>query len=83
MTGKYSNPFPQYTQSPSQLSTSASSMEGEDEEEQMLLQHRYLSECMGGVLPSALDLSHIKRALDAPCEVGGCVYELAWNHPSL
>ena len=49
----------------------------------LLLQHRYLSECMGGVLPTSLDLSRVERALDANCGAGGWVYELAWNHPSM
>ena len=80
---KYSDSFPEWTQPRSSLSANTSDMEDENEVEQLLLQHRYLSECMGGVLPAALDLSHVKRALDAPCSAGGWVYELAWNHPSM
>ena len=83
MAGKYSDGFTEWTQPRSQLPGNMAGIEDENEAGQMLLQHRYLSECMGGVLPAALDLSHLKRALDAPCGVGGWVYELAWNHPSL
>ena len=81
MAGKYSYAFPEWEQ-PHSLS-SAYTLDAEDENEMahLLLQHRYLSECMGGVLP--LDLSHVKRVLDANCDAGGWVYELAWNHPSL
>ena len=82
MAGNYSDTFPEWTQ-PQQSPVSSSDVEDENEVGQLLLQHRYLSECMGGVLPAALDLSHVKRVLDAPCGVGGWVYELAWNHPSL
>lgn len=80
---KYSDSFPEWTQPRSSLPANISDMEDENEVGQLLLQHRYLSECMGGVLPAALDLSHVKRALDAPCSAGGWVYELAWNHPSM
>lgn len=65
------------------LPISATDAEDDDETAQLLLQQRYLSECMGGVLPGALDLSQVKRALDANCGAGGWVYELAWNHPSM
>lgn len=81
--GKNSDSFPEWTQPKFQFPGSTSGIEDENEAEQLLLQHRYLSECMGGVLPAALDLSHMKHALDAPCGVGGWMYELAWNYPSL
>ena len=63
----------------------AYTLDGEDDNEitRLLLQDRYLSECMGGVLPASLDLSRVKRVLDAHCGAGGWVYELAWKHPSL
>ncbi len=81
--GKYSDTFPEWTQPKFQFPINTSGIEDENESGQLLLQHRYLSECMGGVLPAALDLSHLKRALDAPCGIGGWIYELAWNNPSL
>lgn len=83
MAGNHSNIFPQRTRQPSQPPVNTPGIEDANEVEQLLLQHRYLSECMGGVLPAALDLSQVKRALDAPCGAGGWVYELAWNHPSM
>ena len=55
----------------------------ESETTRLLLQHRYLSESMGGILPASLDLSQVKRVLDAGCGVGGWTYELAWKHPSM
>jgi len=61
----------------------ASTFSDEDEITRLLLQHRYLSECMGGVLPTSLDLSQVRRVLDVACGVGGWLYELAWNHPSM
>lgn len=83
MTGNYSDIFPEWIQPHPQLPVDTSDREDENEVGQLLLQHRYLSECMGGVLPDALDLSHMKRALDTPCGAGGWAYELAWNHPSM
>src|SRR5579859_341071 len=83
MAGKYSDFFPEWVQPHSQFPVNPSGIEDENEVGQLLLQHRYLSECMGGVLPAALDLSQVKRALDAPCGASGWVYELAWNHPSM
>ena len=81
MAGNYANAFPEWEQplSPPPVYT----LDGEDENEtaHLLLQHRYLSQCMGGALP--LDLSRVKRVLDANCGAGGWVYELAWNHPSM
>lgn len=58
-------------------------VEGDNEITRLLLQDRYLSECIGGVLPTSLDVSRVKRVLDAQCGAGGWVYELAWKHPSL
>ena len=83
MEGNHSDIFSQWTQPHSQPPVNTSGTEDENEVGQLLLQHRYLSECIGGVVPAALDLSHVKRALDAPCGAGGWVYELAWNHPSM
>ena len=55
----------------------------ENEVTRLLLQHRRLSEYMGGILPASLDLSQVKRVLDAHCGAGGWVYELAWRYPSM
>lgn len=81
MAGNYSYAFPEWEQ-PLSLPP-VYMLDGEDENEiaHLLLQHRYLSQCMGGALP--LDLSRVKRVLDANCGAGGWVYELAWNHPSM
>lgn len=83
MAGEYANIFPKWIEPHPSLPITTSDTEDDNEVRQLLLQHRYLSECMGGVLPSALDLSPVKRALDAPCGAGGWVYELAWDHPSI
>jgi Methyltransferase domain len=83
MAGNYSYAFPEWEQPRSLSPVYTFDEEDENEMAHLLLQHRYLSECMGGVLPTSLDLSHVKRVLDANCDVGGWVYELAWNHPSL
>jgi hypothetical protein len=83
MAGNYSDTFPEWVHPHSQLPFNTSDIADENEVGQLLLQHRYLSECMGGVLPAALDLSHMRLALDAQCGAGGWVYELAWNHPSI
>lgn len=82
MADNYSYAFPEWEQRHS-LPPVYNTFDVEDENEigHLLLQHRYLSECMRGALP--LDLSHVKRVLDANCGVGGWVYELAWNHPSM
>ncbi|HEV2580875.1 MAG TPA: methyltransferase domain-containing protein [Ktedonobacteraceae bacterium] len=53
------------------------------ESEHLLLLHRHLSECMGGILPAALDIARVKRVLDVECGAGGWVYDLAWRYPSL
>lgn len=55
----------------------------ENEVTRLLLQHRRLSECMGGILPASLELAQVKRALDANCGIGGWLYELAWRFPSM
>ncbi|TMF42634.1 MAG: class I SAM-dependent methyltransferase [Chloroflexi bacterium] len=55
----------------------------ENEVTRLLLRHRQLSECMGGILPASLDLTQVKRVLDANCGVGGWVYDLAWRYPSM
>lgn len=49
----------------------------------MSLIERALSEYMGGALPAALDLSHVRQALDVGCGVGGWIYEMAWRHPTI
>ena len=81
MTGNYSYAFPEREEPHSLSPVYTFDEEDENVMAHLLLQHRYLSECMGSVLP--LDLSHMKRVLDAHCDAGGWVYELAWNHPSL
>ncbi len=53
------------------------------ETDHLLMLHRHLSECMGGILPATLDLSRVKRVLDVECGAGGWVYDLAWRYPSL
>src|SRR5579859_8016282 len=56
----------------------------EDEETQLLLiQHRQLSELMGGVLPPLLEPLWGSRVLDMGWCVGGLVYEMAWRYPSV
>ena len=81
MAGNYSYIFPEWGQPHSMSPVFTFDEEDENEMAQLLLQHRYLSECIGGALP--LDLSHMKRVLDTNCGAGGWVYEVAWNHPSL
>ncbi len=83
MAGNYSYAFPEWEKLHSLSPVFTFDAEDENEMAHLLLQHRYLSECMGGVLPTSLDLSHVKRVLDVNCGAGGWVYELAWNHPSL
>jgi SAM-dependent methyltransferase len=82
MAGSYSNSFPEEEQHslPPVYNFNA---EDKNENTHLLLQHRYLSQCMGGALPASLDISRVKRVLDANCSAGGWVYELAWNHPSM
>lgn len=69
-------------QSPGDLEPSLAG--NEDEETQLLLvQHRQLSELMGGVLPPLLEPSWGSHVLDLGWCVGGLVYEMAWRYPSL
>ncbi len=49
----------------------------------LLLQHRQLSELMGGVLPHTLEPSWGSRVLVIGWGLGGLVYEMAWRYPSL
>lgn len=81
MAGNYAYAFPEWEQPHSLPPGYTFGVEDGNEMAHLLLQHRYLSECMGGILP--LDLLHVKRVLDANCGAGGWVHELAWNHPSL
>ncbi len=83
MTDNYSYAFPEGEQPHPLPPGYTFDAEDENEVAHLLLQHRYLSECMGGVLPTSLDLPRVKRVLDANCSAGGWVYELAWNHPSM
>jgi SAM-dependent methyltransferase len=55
--------------------------ENDAEIARLLLTHRYINEQLGGVLPSSLNLSHVERVLDVGCNVGGWVYDMAWQHP--
>jgi SAM-dependent methyltransferase len=64
--------------------SSGSSLPGnEDEVAYLLLQHRQLSELMGGVLPPSLEPSWGSRVLVIGWGFGGLVYEMAWRYPSL
>jgi SAM-dependent methyltransferase len=63
---------------------SMSSLPGnETEVAQLLLQHRQLSELMGGILPPILEPSWGSRVLVIGWSLGGLVYEMAWRFPSL
>src|SRR5207302_9451993 len=55
----------------------------ENEVTRLLLRHRQLSECMGGILPASLDLTQVKSVLDANLGVGGWVYDLSWPYTSM
>lgn len=55
--------------------------ENDAEIARLLVTHRYINEQLGGVLPSSLNLSHVQRVLDVGCNVGGWVYDMAWQHP--
>lgn len=57
--------------------------ENDAEIARQLLTHRYLNEQLGGIIPSSLNLSHVQRVLDVGCNVGGWVYDMAWQHPSI
>lgn len=57
--------------------------ENEAEVARLLLQHRRLSELMGGPLPPSFDLTRVRRVLDVGCGPGGWAYEMAWQHPDM
>ncbi len=57
--------------------------ENEVEVMRLLLQHRYFSEQMGGLLPASLDFSRVSRVLDVACGVGGWVLDMARTHPMM
>ena len=80
MTNNYLSSSPEWDQQHPLPPAYAFDVEDENEITRLLLRHRYLSECMGGVLPASLDLSQVRRVLDVACGAGGWVYELAWNH---
>ena len=63
--------------------TGSSLLEKEDEVAHLLLQHRQLSELMGGVLPPTLEPSWGSHVLVIGWSLGGLVYEMAWRYPSL
>lgn len=58
-------------------------MENEAEVARLMLQHRRLTELMGDVLPSGLDLSRVRQVIDVGCGVGAWAYEMAWRHPDM
>jgi ubiquinone/menaquinone biosynthesis C-methylase UbiE len=64
-------------------SSSHDLMEGEDIGAKLLLQHRYLSELMGGILPPLLEPSWGSRVLTIGWCVGGLAFEMAFRYPSL
>ncbi len=49
----------------------------------LLLQHRQLSELMGGILPPTLEPTWGSRVLVIGWGLGGLIYEMAWRYPSL
>jgi SAM-dependent methyltransferase len=57
--------------------------ENEAEVARLLLLHRRLSEMMGNILPTSLDLSQVHRVLDVGCGIGAWAYDLAWRHPDI
>jgi len=57
--------------------------ENETEIARLLVQHRRLSELLGGILPKSLDLSHIDLVLDVACGAGGWALDMARKHPAL
>jgi len=64
--------------------SSGSSLPGNEAEvTHLLLQHRQLSELMGGILPPTLEPSWGSRVLAIGWALGGLVYEMAWRYPSL
>lgn len=56
---------------------------GEDIGAKLLLQHRYLSELIGGILPPLLEPSWGSDVLAIGWCAGGLVYEMAWRYPSM
>src|SRR5271157_3925346 len=64
-------------------STSHNLSEGEELGSKLLLQHRYLSELMGGILPPLLEPSWGSRVLEIGWCVGGLAFEMALRYPSL
>jgi hypothetical protein len=69
-------------QSPGDLDSSLPGNE-DDEIQLLLVQHRQLSELMGGVLPPLLEPLWGSRVLDMGWCAGGLVYEMAWRYPSV
>lgn len=67
----------------SSQSSSHDLTEGEDIGAKLLLQHRYLSELMGGILPPLLEPSWGSRMLAIGWCVGGLAFEMAFRYPSL
>lgn len=57
--------------------------ENETEIARLLVQHRYLRELLGGILPKSLDLSNVHRVLDVACDVGGWALDMARKHPTM
>lgn len=57
--------------------------EGVDAGATLLLQHRYMSELMGGIFPSWLEPSWGSRVLEIGWCVGGLAFEMALRYPSL
>src|SRR5262249_33556465 len=48
-----------------------------------LVLHNRLSEEMGGILPEAVDLSHVQRVLDVACGAGAWLLDLARTYPHI
>src|SRR5260370_20848405 len=57
--------------------------ENETEVARLLMQHRQLSEYLGDILPSSLDLSSVHRILDVACGVGSWALDMARRHPAM
>ncbi|WP_165423363.1 class I SAM-dependent methyltransferase [Ktedonosporobacter rubrisoli] len=49
----------------------------------LLLQHRLLSELLGGPLPPMLDISRIHQVLDVACGIGCWDHEMALRYPTM
>jgi ubiquinone/menaquinone biosynthesis C-methylase UbiE len=67
----------------SSQSSSHDLSDGEDIGAKLLLQHRYLSELMGGILPPLFEPSWGSRVLAIGWCVGGLAFEMAFRYPSL